>query len=189
MNLYNLMLFVHVASDITLFIAIGTQVLALVMLRRVNAVEQVRPLIELIPVSNRIGVGGALLTIGSGLYLALSVWGLRTGWIMVTLGSIGLLLPPLVAGVIEPRMHAILKGVREMPDGPLPPSLAARLQDPLLGTALHTNLLVVLGIVFLMTNKPSLIGSIAAMTVALALGLASALPLWTTNRRGTRASL
>ena len=34
-----------------------------------------------------------------------------------------------------------------------------------------------LGIVFLMTTKPSLTGSITAMAVALALGLASGLPL------------
>ena len=127
-------------------------------------------------------MGGALLTIGSGLYLALSAWGLP-GWIQVALGSIILLLPPLVAGVIEPRLHAILKLVGTLAEGPLPPALAARLRDPLLATALHIDFMVVLGIVFLMTTKPTLLGSIFAIAVAVVLGLVSGLPLWYKERR------
>lgn len=177
MNSYSLVLFVHVASDITLFGAIGVQVLALVMLRRAHSTEQVRLLIELMPLSDRIGVAGALLTIGSGLYLALSAWGLP-GWVIVALGSLMGLLPPLVAGVIVPRVHTILRMVRATPEGPLPPALAVRLRDPLLATALHTDLTVVLGIVFLMTTKPPLLVSILVMAVALVLGLVSGLPLW-----------
>jgi hypothetical protein len=40
-------------------------------------------------------------------------------------------------------------------------------------TALQTVTILLLGIVFLMTNKPSLIGSLIMMAVALVLGLAS----------------
>lgn len=185
MNGYTLVLFVHIASDITLFTAIGAQVLTLHLLRQANSVAQVRILLGMMPLSNRIGVGGALLTIGSGLYLSFSVWGLPD-WILVALASLILFLPPLVAGIIEPRTHALVKQVYKVPEGPLPPSLHAQIRDPLLRTALYTDLAVVLGIVFLMTTKPPLPASIATMVVALLLGLSSALPEWYRYRRHRR---
>jgi hypothetical protein len=47
---------------------------------------------------------------------------------------------------------------------------------------LQTGAAIVLGIVFLMTTKPALVGSITTMAVALALGLASGLPFWIKRR-------
>jgi len=67
--------------------------------------------------------------------------------------------------------------VRAAPDGPLPIALGRHIHDPVLAIGLQTGAAIVLGIVFLMTTKPSLTGSITAMAVALALGLASGLPL------------
>lgn len=180
MNLYSLMLFLHVSGDIGIFIGIGVQLLSLAALRRAKSVEQVRALAGLISLSDPISVISALVTIAAGLYMALTVWGLQTGWIAVALASLIVLLPPLIAGVVEPRMRAIVTMAKEVPDGPLPATLDTRIHDPVLGTALYTVAALVLGIVFLMTNKPSLTASILAMVVALALGLAFGLPLWRT---------
>lgn len=178
MNLYNLVLFLHVSGDIGIFIGVGAQLLSLVALRRARDVEQARAIAGLITLTDPIAVSSALVMIATGLYMALTIWGLRTGWIAVALASMIVLLSPLIAGVIEPRMRAIVTMAREASPGPLPESLETRIHDPVLGTALQTMAAVVLGIVFLMTNKPALTGSIAAMLVALALGLASGLPLW-----------
>jgi hypothetical protein len=186
MNSYTLVLFVHIASDITLFTAIGAQVLTLHLLQQAGSVAQARILLGMMPLTNRIGVGGALLTIGSGIYLAVSVWGLP-GWIQVTLASLILFLPPLVAGIIEPRLHALIKMVHGVPEGPLPPSLHTQIRDPLLRTALSVDLGVVLGIVFLMTTKPPLPGAIATMAVALLLAFATALPEWYRHHRDSRS--
>lgn len=182
MNVYRFILFLHVCGDIGIFIGMGIQLFSLAALRRVRSVEQVRAIAGLIVVSDRISAISALLTIAAGLYLASTVWGLHTGWIAVALASIFFLLPPLIAGIIEPRMRALVAMTKELPDGPLPEPLAARIHDPLLGAALQTAASVVLGIVFLMTNKPSLAGSITAMAGALALGLASGVPLWRARR-------
>jgi hypothetical protein len=182
MNLYSLMLFVHVSGDIGIFIGIGIQMLSLIALRRATRVEQVRAIAGLITLSDPISVISALVTIAAGLYMALTVWSLQTGWIAVALGSLVVFLPLLIAGVIEPRMRAIVTMAKEAPDGPLPATLDARIHDPLLGTALQTVAAVVLAIVFLMTTKPELASSVVAMVVALALGLASGLPLWRAAR-------
>jgi hypothetical protein len=182
MTLYSLALFIHVTADIGIFVALGVQLLCLAALRRSNSVEQARGLVQLIHVSDPLSIISALLTIAAGLYMALTVWGWRTGWILAALGSIILLLPPLIAGIIEPRMRAIAALMKAAAPGPLPAPLRARLHDPVLGTALHTAAAVVLGIVFLMTTKPSLAGSGIAMAVFVVLGLASGLPLWRAAR-------
>lgn len=184
MQLYPLVLFVHVTSDIGIFVGLGVWLLGFTALRRAQAVSQVRAIAELIHRSEPLSVVSSLLTIASGLYLLSTVWGWRTSWALVALASIILCLPPLLLAVIEPRMRSILRLAAEAPDGPVPERLQTRLHDPILGTALHTLAAVVVGVVFLMTTKPPLTGAIAAMTVAIGLGAASGLPLARVRRGG-----
>ena len=183
MNLYNLALFLHVSGDIGIFIGLSVQLLCLTPLRRAQRVEQVRLIAWLIRTADIVSVTGALLTIVSGLYMALTVWSLQVGWIAVALGSIVALIAPITAGIIEPRTRAIVTMAGEAPDGPLPPSLDRHIHDPVLAAALQTGGAVVLGIVFLMTTKPAFTGSIITMVVALTLGLASGIPLWLERRQ------
>jgi hypothetical protein len=61
--------------------------------------------------------------------------------------------------------------------GPLSLTLQQLLHHPLLWVAIQTRVALALGIVFLMTVKPDLIGSLLTIGVASALGLASALPM------------
>lgn len=182
MSLYHIALFVHVIGDITLFIAMGTELLILAALRRANDATQIRAVIEFIPVTDRMAVGGALLLLVSGFYMAGTVWGLQTSWIVVALGSILLIIGPLVRFVVEPRTRALVELVKAVQDGSLPSELAERIQDPILSLALNTNLAVGAGIVFLMTTKPAWTGSIVTMIAAVALGAVSALPVWGAGR-------
>ena len=62
------------------------------------------------------------------------------------------------------------------------PALRRLLNDPLLGISIQTRVAIALGIVFLMTVKPDLGGSLLAIGVATGLGLLSALPLLGRNR-------
>jgi hypothetical protein len=140
--------------------------------------NQVKMITSLIPITDWMGVSGSLLTIASGFYMALTVWGLRTSWILVALASILLIIGPSIGAIVEPRTRRLVKMAKKHVDGPVSPELGALIQDPVLGIALHTNLAVVLGIVFLMTTKPALTGAIAAMIVALTLGAASGFILW-----------
>jgi len=61
---------------------------------------------------------------------------------------------------------------RKAPDGPLPEELERSIRDPVLLTAPQTLTALLLGVVFVMTTKPSLVGSLIVMAVALVLGLA-----------------
>jgi uncharacterized membrane protein len=172
MSIYTIVLFLHVSGAIGYFLGIGTWLFILVGLRRAQRVEQVRALVNLIGLSGPFTGISVLLLLATGFYLALTAWSLLTSWILVALISL-VLMAPLGAALIEPRRRAIDRLAQKTPDGPLPQSLERRTHDPILGTAQQTIAALLLGIVFLMTNKPALIGSLIVMAVALVLGLAS----------------
>jgi len=185
---YTIIKFLHVSGAIGYFVAMGTWLFGLAALRRARRVEQVRALSDLIGRLGPLFGISVLLILVTGLYMAVTAWSLQTGWIAVAL--IGLvLIAPLGTAAIEPRRRVIDRLAREAPDGPLPESLAQRTHDPALLTALQTVTFLLLGIVFLMTNKPALIGALIVMAVALVLGLGSSLLVTRTLRTsGPRAT-
>ncbi len=188
MSVYTIALFLHVSGAIGAFVSVGIWLFGLSALRRAQRVEQVRAIAWLIIIASPLMVFSVLLIVIAGLDMALSTWGLETGWIVVALVSF-VLSGPVGAFVLDPRMRAIMVMAQEAPDGLLSDTLDRRIHDPVLGTGVQTLAIALLGIVFLMTTKPSLAISIVVMVVALALGLASGLPLWyATRTRASRAS-
>jgi ABC-type bacteriocin/lantibiotic exporter with double-glycine peptidase domain len=174
MSIYNIALFLHVSGAIGYFVGMGTWLFGFAAMRRAQRVEQVRALTNL---TGRLGplFGiSVLLILVTGLYMAITAWAFSTGWIPVALVSL-ILIAPLGTALMEPRRRAIARLAQEASDGPLPQELEQRIHDPILGTALQTVTILLLGIVFLMTNKPELTLSLIVMAVALVLGLASGL--------------
>jgi hypothetical protein len=173
MNSYTIVLFVHIIGAIGYFLGIGLWLFVLVGLRRAQYVEQVRALIKLNDLSGPFSGISALLLLGAGLYLALTAWSLLTSWILVALISL-LLMVPTSAALIAPRRSAMVKQLaREAPDGELSRALEQLIDDPVLATVCTTVLTLLLGLVFLMTTKPNLAGSLIVMGIALLLGLAA----------------
>ncbi|WIG59880.1 MAG: hypothetical protein OJF49_002628 [Ktedonobacterales bacterium] len=184
MSAYTIALFLHVTGVVGLFMALGVEMTCAIALRGARRVEQVRVLSGLMVGVERLFPISILLLLGAGLYMAITVWGFQTAWIDVALGSLLIIAPtaPLVNG---PRAHAIKREAEAAADGPLTAALRARVSDPVL-TMSHSILLVVtLGIVFLMTNKPQLVTSLATILIALALGIG----LGTALRRAERRRL
>ena len=174
MSIYTIVLFLHVSGAIGYFISMGVWLFGLVGLRRAQRVEQVRSLSNLIGMTGPIFGISVLFILAAGLYMAITAWSLQTGWIAVALITL-VLMAPLGTAIIEPRRRALSRLANEAPDGPLPETLKQSIHDPVLGTSLQTLTTLLFGIVFLMTTKPSLPGSLIVMAVALALGLASGL--------------
>jgi hypothetical protein len=171
MNLYTIVLFLHISSAIGVCIGISVLLLGVALLRRAQRVEQVRSTLAFATTAFPIAGFSMLLLLAAGFYLALSAWSLRTSWIAVTLVSLVLMIA-LGAGLIGPRMRSIVMATREAADGSLTSQLSARIHDPILFTVLLIQAIMLLGIVFLMTTKPELASSIIVMVVALVLGLA-----------------
>ena len=97
------------------------------------------------------------------------------GWVQVGIGAFALMAPvgPLA---VSPRIELLIRAARRLGDGPLPPALMARVNDPLPKFGLLVVMGDLAGIVFIMTVKPSLTGSIVAVAAFVGLGAALALP-------------
>jgi Predicted integral membrane protein (DUF2269) len=173
MSIYNIVLFVHVIGAIGYFLGIGILLFILLGLRWAQRVEHVRALIHLNALSAPVSAASAVLLLVTGLYLALVAWSLLTSWILVALISL-LLVVPTSAALIAPRRIALVKQLaREAPGGELSEALERYIDDPVLATVCTTVAALLLGLVFLMTTKPNLVGSLIVMVVALLLGLAA----------------
>lgn len=177
MNLYTLVLFFHVSGAIGLFAGLGALLFGVAALRRAQHVEQVRVLATLVIVTGNLAAGSIVILGIAGVYMALTVWGIRATWIIVATVSFVLLAPGALL-IIDPRTRAIAKLAREAPDGPLPETLIECTRDPVLGAGLIVYVACLFGIVFLMINKPSLAISVVVMLIAVAIGMLASLPLW-----------
>jgi hypothetical protein len=110
----------------------------------------------------------------SGIHMMATAWG-AAAWIIVALGT---LVPLVVLAVALSRQRmAAIGRLATAEDGPVSPALRQLLDHPLLWISLQTRVALAIGIVFLMTVKPDLGGSLLAIGVAAALGLLSALPM------------
>src|SRR5258708_10084618 len=136
MSIYTIVLFLHVSGAIGYFISTGTWLFGLSALRRARRVEQVRALTNLVGRSGPLFGISVLLILATGLYMALTAWGLRTGWIDVALISL-ILIAPLGTAFIEPRRRAIDRLAPEPPARPLSQPPEQRTPDPVLVTALQ----------------------------------------------------
>src|SRR5258708_23036863 len=172
MSIYTIVLFLRVRGGIGEFGSIGIWLFGLVGLWRAQRVEKVRALTGLIGLTGPLFGISVLLILAAGLYMAITAWGLQTGWIAVGLISL-VLMAPLGPALIEPRRRTIDRVARDASDGPLREALEQRIHDPVLLTSVLTIAALLFGIVFLMTTKPALIGSLIVMAVALVIGLAS----------------
>jgi Predicted integral membrane protein (DUF2269) len=186
MSTYTLELFLHVSGAIGVFAGTGIWLFGLSALRRAWRVEQVRAIAWVIIVTIPFMVLSLVLIGAAGLGMAISTWGLQTPWIIVSLVSLALF-APINVFVLDPRMRALFAKAGEEPGGSLSDDLVKRIHDPVLGTVAQTLAAILLGIVFLMTNKPSLTTSIMVMVIALVLGLLSGVPYWYAARRWTKS--
>jgi hypothetical protein len=182
MSLYTIALFVHISGVIGYFISSGTWLLGLSILRRARNVEQVRTVASLAAQAGPVSGVSLLFLLMSGLYMAVSAWGFTPGWIIVALVSL-VLIAPSSAALIEPRRRAIARLAQETPDGPIPEALERLTHNPVLRIAVQTLAILLLGIVFLMSTKPDLVGSLIVVTVALVVGLGSSLLLLALPRK------
>lgn len=182
MNAYSIALFFHVIGAITLFVGLGVLILANLALRRMRRVEQLRALIGPLTAGRKIGfehislidvlvVAGVLLIGASAVYMVTNAWSFDDAWIRVAIVST-LLIAPLGPALVNPRLHAIGRAIDVLPDGPLDASVTARTHDPLLTIALSVMASTLVGIVFLMTNKPPALESAGAIGIAAFIGIA-----------------
>lgn len=171
MPLYDLALFLHILGSFGLIASLTIEAVGLQGLRSAQTAEQARPWLSSARILRIIAPGSIALILVMGLYLMASAWG-WTGWIVSSLAA--LVLIGIIGGLVTGTRMARIGPVVGRAQGTLTDELRGRLRDPLLVLSSRVRIALVLGVLFLMSVKPSAPWSIAWLLLAAALGVASA---------------
>jgi len=180
MSVYAIVVFLHIVGALGLFAALGLEWASLYNLRGVATAGQVREWAKLLSALRLVGGPSALTILVTGIYLMATRWG-GQGWIGVGLG--GLVLIAALGGALTGRRSAAIVHAAATEDGAISATLGHRLHDPVLLLSAWLRTALGLGIVFVMSIKPSAAWALTAMGVALVVGLAAGLPSWSRGRR------
>ncbi len=174
MQYYTIALFFHIVGALGFFASLGLEWLSLRQLRTATTVEQVREWGRLSTLVRRMGLASLGIILVFGFYL-MAVATIGAAWLIVAFWMFVLLIV-LAEALTGPRLRAV-KRATPGEHGPVSPTLLGLLHHPLLWISIQTRVAIALGVVFLMTVKPDLVGALVTAGIAAVLGLASALLL------------
>jgi hypothetical protein len=174
MTIYNLSLFLHIAGGFGLVAAFTVEAIGLRGLRRSTQVAEALSWLAIGRMVQRLAPASLGVILITGLYLMANYGGPR-GWVVVALGSFVLiaLVGAIATGL---RMARIGPAVgRAAPGGgPLPDALRVMVRDPVMLISLGTRIGILLGILYLMTVKPSPLASLLVVGLAAVVGAVAA---------------
>ncbi len=184
MTIYYTVLFIHVVSVIGLFIALAAEGAILFRIRTAQSVDETRFFVGAFQCLRIVAIPSFLGILVGGLYLA-SKWGRGTFWIPFALGATLLIM--LIGGLVTGKRIARLRNALSSDEIDLPiKAISAKTKDNALLISYGLRAGLGLGIVFLMTAKPDLPGSLGALAAGCGAGLLGA--AWmrrASNRIGT----
>jgi hypothetical protein len=175
LDTYHVVLYIHLLA---LFVGVGAAAVlfaCLTQLRGAQTLADAVPWGMVAGKTTRAFPFAILGLFGTGAYMTSDVWTWSTRWIDVSIAGLVLIAiqGPLVA---ERTAHKLKHALQENGPGPLGKHARRMARHPGLWVAEFTNVGLVLGIVWNMTQKPGTAGSIAAVLGGYLVGLALALP-------------
>jgi len=173
LTLYSIALFLHIAGALGVFAALALDWVGTTSLRRARTVDQIRDWAGVYAVIRCLGGASVAALLVFGLYMTAVTWG-PTGWIAI--GFLSLLLIAILGALSGIRLSRVLAEAGSG-DGSLAEELRTQLQAPLFVASVRARTALALGVVFVMTVKPEAAVSLLVVAIALALGVASALPV------------
>jgi hypothetical protein len=173
LTLYSIALFFHIAGALGVFAALALDWVGIANLRRAHTVEQVRDWAGVYGIIRVLGGASVAALLIFGLYMTAVSWG-PTGW--VGIGLLSLLFIAVFGAVSGIRLSRVLAAAGSG-EGALEGDLRRALGAPLFVASVRVRTAVALGVVFMMTVKPDAVGSVAIIVIALALGIASGVPV------------
>jgi hypothetical protein len=169
---YHIALFLHVFGALAMFAAAGVVLTGTALLRHAQTVEQLRERAALASSVDKLFPVIIVVILVPAIYMVFAAWSWTTAWIDTALVLL-LLMLPLGPAINGRRLEAIHRAAQAAPSGPLSATLRTQRDDPVLWTSLCIFIGGTSGIVFLMTVKPDLPGSLATVVVALLLGFSA----------------
>jgi hypothetical protein len=164
--LYKIALFLHVTGALMLCSAIAIEWLCIINLRKTDSLDRVKESLFYYSKLGIIGDIAAFLVLIPGIYMMVVVWG-KASWGI--LGLFGLLLIGFIGGTMTGKK---MKKIREIikTENRSSKEVINILKDKSLWISIKLRTTILVGVVFLMTVKPELTGSIITIIVSIILG-------------------
>jgi hypothetical protein len=172
MPYYQIALFIHILGALSFFIAIGVVYASVLGIRRAQTVQPLKLWTgAAIPAMRVIFPIAGLVILVAGLYMVATEWQNQTGWATVAL--IALIALSIASALLQGRrITALAQQVAGQPDAaPMTGALQAQAHDAVTWVSVNASAAFAIGIVYLMTLKPDVVGSLIALGVALVVGL------------------
>ena len=185
MSVYSISLFLHIVGALGLFAVLALEWAGLYHVRRATRAGQVREWVRILATPRVVAGPAALIILVTGIHMSATRWGPQ-GWIVV--GLAGMVVIAVLGAALSDRRAGAIARALPAEDGPISTMLARQVHDPVLALALWVRTALFVGVVFIMSTEPSAAGSLAAMAVAGAVGLAAAAPAWGAGRRQARTA-
>ena len=170
MDLYNIGLFFHIAGAAVL---LSFGFVMPILGRRIAKTATVASLHEWVEGAfkyGKLGPPAAVVVLLSGVYMTLTgdAWSFSQGWIAVSL-VLFVLAGGIAGGILDPHFAKVIEAAEKAPAGPVPADLRAMATEPKIANFESVMFGFDVAIVFMMTNKPGLVGSLIAAGVGLAI--------------------
>lgn len=174
MIIFSIALFLHIVGALGVSVALGLEWIGMSQIRRTTVPQEIRAILNVVQSTTRFGFASMLSTVITGIYMALAAVG-WVPWLLVVIGALVLVII-LTRVLTAPRMAAIGHALATE-NGSVSQTFHNLANDPVLWSSIQTRAAIVLGIIFLKIAEPGLGGSLLTIGVAIALGIASALPM------------
>ncbi|WML60430.1 hypothetical protein [Neobacillus sp. PS2-9] len=171
--LYNIVLFIHILGAVIMFVAVAFTLLAMISMLYSTKTEGLRNWAALAVKLDGLLPFSVILILVPGLYLVFTSWGWGNSWVDI---SLALLLIMTVMGPIINlrRLKSILNGAIDETEVVPSAGLLEKVRDRILWNSVLIMTMLTISILFLMTVKLSMSGSIITIVIAIILGLLAA---------------
>lgn len=167
MDVYSIVVFLHIVGAVGLFLGLGMEGTILSFLNRADTTKQVISLRgSMILLRITFSISTVLLLL-SGIYMVIEIWGWMA-WVIT-----GLILVIVLSGsgsMTGKKIGGVLMSLNKT-DEPLPSDFKEKLSLPFLIKSFKIKILLVVGTIFIMTMKPDWVFSIVSIIVAFLIGI------------------
>lgn len=170
--LYNTVLFLHILGAILMFVAIGITLSAMIAMLHSKKVDAIYNWSAIAVKLDGLLPFSVILILLPGLYLVITNWGWGIAWVNISL--IALVAMTFMGPIINlRRLKGILntaKIAHETNMSAPTAELSNKIRDRVLWNSVSIMTLLAVAIVFIMTVKLELVGTLITMAIAIALG-------------------
>lgn len=165
--IYKLALFLHVTGALFVSAAIAIEWICLILFRKTDTIQRIEESVGYYAKVGKLGDIGAFLLLIPGIYMMITVWNVAS-WAIC--GFFGLLSIGLIGGVVTGRTMKKIANLIKV-QNQLVHELRQLLNNNSLWLSIKVRTAILLGVIFLMTAKPGLTGSIITLAASIVAGL------------------